>query len=115
MKKISWKSFILQVADDKATAYVFGTRPRIEAPAQTADIKYGKGLYDLHTALEKEMPGAIARAKARKNAQYIRHLESQGYTVLSPAETKELETFPGDLCDFNLAIDAMRKADAAIE
>ena len=47
--------------------------------------------------------------------KYIRFLEKQGYTVLSPQETEELETFPGDICDLNLAIDAMRKADAAIE
>jgi hypothetical protein len=50
-----------------------------------------------------------------KIQNYIRFLEKQGYTVLSPEESKELETFPGDMCDLNLAIDAMRKADAAIE
>ena len=41
--------------------------------------------------------------------KYISFLEKQGYTVLSPQETEELETIPGDI------IDAMRKADAAIE
>jgi len=41
--------------------------------------------------------------------KYIQFLEKQGYTVLSPQETKELETIPGDI------IDAMRQADAAIE
>jgi hypothetical protein len=112
---MNWNNFILQVADDKASALVFGTRRRIESPAQYANIKFGKGLRALHNGLDKAMPGAIARAKARKDKQYIQYLESQGYTVLSPQETKELETFPGDLCDLNLAIGAMRKADAAIE
>lgn len=89
---MSWNNFILQVADDKANALVFGTSLRFAAPAQTADIKYGKGLRALHNALDKAMPAAIERAKVRKNAIYIAHLEKQGYTVLFPSEVKELET-----------------------
>jgi hypothetical protein len=57
----------------------------------------------------------MTKFQAEKIKTYIRFLEKQGYTVLSPEESKELETFPGDICDLNLAIDAMRKADAAIE
>ena len=89
---MSWNSFIHQLADDKANALIFGTASRITSPAQHANIKYGKGLRALHNALDKVMPAAIDRAKARKNAIYIAHLEKQGYTVLSPSEVKELET-----------------------
>jgi len=112
---MSWNSFIQQVAEDKANVLVFGGGTRISSPAQHAYTHYGKGLRAMHNAIDKALPGAIDKAKARKNAQYIKYLEKQGYTVLSPNETKELETFPGDICDLNLAIDAMRKADAAIE
>ena len=89
---MNWNCFIHQVADDKASALVFGTRQRIEGPAQHADIRYGKGVRAFNNALDKVMPDAIERAKARKNAQYIAHLEKEGYTVLSPSEVKELET-----------------------
>ena len=89
---MSWNSFIQQVAEDKADALVFGGGTRIDGGAQHAYIKYGKGLRAYHNAIDKALPGAIEKAKARKNAQYIKHLEKQGYTVLSPSEVKELET-----------------------
>ena len=91
---MSWNSFIHQLADDKANALVFGTAARITSPAQHANIKYGKGLRALHNALDKVMPDAIERAKARKNTIYIAHLEKQGYKVLTSAEVAELETLP---------------------
>lgn len=91
---MSWNSFIKQVAEDKANALVFGGGTRITGPAQHAYIKYGKGPLALHNALNKVLPAAIAKAKAQKNAQYIAHLEKQGYTVLAPAEVAELETMP---------------------
>lgn len=91
---MSWNSFIQRLAEDKANALVFGGGTRIQGPAQTAYINYGKGLRALHNALDKAMPAAIEKAKAQKNANYIAHLEKQGYKVLAPAEVAELETLP---------------------
>jgi hypothetical protein len=89
---MSWNSFIVQVAEDKANALVFGGGTRIQGGAQHAYIQYGKGIRAYHNAVDKALPGAIDRAKAKKNATYIAYLEKQGYTVLSPSEVKELET-----------------------
>lgn len=89
---MSWNSFIQQVAEDKANVLVFGGGTRISSPAQYAYTHYGKGLRAMHNAIDKALPGAIDRAKAKKNANYIAYLEKQGYTVLSPSEVKELET-----------------------
>ena len=91
---MSWNNFIQQVCEDKANAMVFGHRIQITGPAQHAYVTYGKGLRALHNAIDKHLPAAVERAKARKNAQYIAHLERQGYVVLTKAEAEELETTP---------------------
>ena len=84
---MSWNSFIAQVAEDQANSLVFGGPRRISGPAQHAYIQYGKGLRALHNAVDKALPAAIDRAKAKKNASYIAHLEKQGYTVTKNTET----------------------------
>ena len=91
---MSWNKFIQQVCEDKANALVFGSRIRITGPAQHAYIKYNKGLTALHNAINKNLPAAVEKAKARKNALYIAHLEKQGYVVITKAEAEELETRP---------------------
>jgi len=91
---MSWNNFIKQVAEDRASALIFGGPRRITSTAQHAYIKYGKGTLALHNAIERAMPAAIAKAKAQKNAQYIAYLEKQGYKVLTSAEVSELETLP---------------------
>ena len=91
---MSWNSFIQQVVEDKANAIVFGSPRRITGAAQHAYIKYNKGLTALHNAIDKHLPAAVERAKARKNAQYIAYLERQGYVVITKAEADELETRP---------------------
>ena len=84
---MSWNSFIQQVAEDKANALVFGGGTRIKGPAQHAYIQYGKGLRALHNAIDKAMPAAIDKAKARKNASHIAELERAGFTVTKNTET----------------------------
>jgi len=91
---MSWNSFIQQVVEDKANAIVFGSSCRITGAAQHAYIKYNKGLTALHNAIDKHLPAAVERAKARKNAQYIAYLEREGYVVITKAEADELETRP---------------------
>lgn len=78
---MSWNSFIKQVAEDKASALVFGSPRRITGAVQHAYIKYNKGPLALNNAVDKVLPVAIAKAKAQKNANYIAYLEKQGYTV----------------------------------
>ena len=84
---MSWNSFIAQVAEDQANALVFGGGTSIQGGAQHAYIKYGKGLRAYHNAVDKAMPGAIDRAKAKKNASHIAELERAGYTVTKNTET----------------------------
>ena len=84
---MSWNSFIKQVAEDQANALVFGTGRRITGSAQHAYIRYGKGLRALHNAIDKSLPAAIDRAKAKKNASHIAELERAGFTVTKNTET----------------------------
>jgi hypothetical protein len=85
---MSWNSFIAQVAEDQANARVFGHSRRITGIGQAAYIRYGKGLRALHNALDKALPDAIDRAKAKKNASHIAELERAGYTVTKNTETQ---------------------------
>ena len=82
---MSWNSFILQVAEDRAKAQVFGSARRITGAAQHAYIKYNKGIRALENAVDRALPVAIEKAKAEKNASYIAYLEKQGYTVTKTA------------------------------
>ena len=66
---MSWNSFIAQVAEDQANALVFGHDRRITGVGQAAYIRYGKGLRALHNALDKALPAAIDRAKAKKKCK----------------------------------------------
>jgi len=114
MGKASFMGTVRAFAEDAARAQVYGGAPRLQGYGQTSYM-LGVGIVRFRNAIDKAMPEYIAKFQAEKIQNYIRFLEKQGYTVLSPEESKELETFPGDMCDLNLAIDAMRKADAAIE
>ena len=84
---MSWNSFIAQVAEDQANALVFGRQRQITGVGQAAYIRYGKGLRALHNALDKALPAAIEKAKARKNAIHIAELERAGFTVTKNTET----------------------------
>ena len=114
MSKASYMSTVRAFAEDAARSKVFGGQPRLQSYGQTSYM-LGVGTVRFRNAIDKLVPQYVAKFQAEKIKNYIRFLEKQGYTVLSPNETKELETFPGDICDLNLAIDAMRLADAAIE
>jgi hypothetical protein len=85
---MSWNSFIAQVAEDQANAQVFGHSRRITGAGQAAYIRYGKGPRALYNALDKALPAAIDRAKARKNASHIAELERAGFTVTKNTETQ---------------------------
>jgi len=108
MSKASFMGTVRAFAEDAARAQVYGGAPRLQGYGQTSYM-LGVGVVRFRNAIDKAMPEYIAKFQAEKIKNYIRFLEKQGYTVLSPQETKELETIPGDI------IDAMRKADAAIE
>jgi hypothetical protein len=114
MSKVSYMGTVRAFAEDAARAQVFGGAPHLQSYGQTSYM-LGVGTVRFRNAIDKLVPQYVAKFQAEKIKNYIRFLEKQGYTVLSPEESKELETFPGDICDLNLAIDAMRKADAAIE
>jgi hypothetical protein len=108
MSKASYMSTVRAFAEDAARSKVFGGQPRLQSYGQTSYM-LGVGTVRFRNAIDKLVPQYVAKFQAEKIKNYIRFLEKQGYTVLSPNETKELDTIPGDI------IDAMRQADAAIE